>query len=252
MIKALISDFDGVLAELVEAHYEALNRAIAENADSSLCISREEQNSIYNGMSTKAKLNLLVQNHGLNPSKIDKINQDKQTYTLEFINSNIKPNLQLRSDLSKLKSEGYKLYCASNAMLATVELGLKKLDIYDLFDYVLGNDDIKRQKPAPDIYYKCFLHLGLDAKECMVIEDSKHGREAAFRSNAAVCTVDSPNDVTYAHLKKSILSNQDYKIKWLDNKLNVLIPMAGAGSRFKNAGYKLPKPLIDVNRLSYD
>jgi len=28
--------------------------------------------------------------------------------------------------------------------------------------------------------------------------------------------------------------------------MNVLIPMAGAGSRFIDAGYDLPKPLIDV------
>ena len=30
-------------------------------------------------------------------------------------------------------------------------------------------------------------------------------------------------------------------------KINVLIPMAGAGSRFSNAGYTFPKPLIEVN-----
>lgn len=35
--------------------------------------------------------------------------------------------------------------------------------------------------------------------------------------------------------------------KWQDEKLNVLIPMAGAGSRFEKAGYTFPKPLIDVN-----
>ena len=34
--------------------------------------------------------------------------------------------------------------------------------------------------------------------------------------------------------------------KWKDEKLNVLIPMAGAGSRFEQAGYTFPKPLIDV------
>ena len=34
--------------------------------------------------------------------------------------------------------------------------------------------------------------------------------------------------------------------KWVDTKLNVLIPMAGAGSRFQQAGYTFPKPLIDV------
>jgi dTDP-glucose pyrophosphorylase len=35
--------------------------------------------------------------------------------------------------------------------------------------------------------------------------------------------------------------------KWQGGKMNVLIPMAGAGSRFAAAGYTFPKPLIDVN-----
>ena len=35
--------------------------------------------------------------------------------------------------------------------------------------------------------------------------------------------------------------------KWQRDKLNVLIPMAGAGSRFQQAGYTLPKPIIDIN-----
>ena len=34
---------------------------------------------------------------------------------------------------------------------------------------------------------------------------------------------------------------------WSDENLNILIPMAGAGSRFKDAGYIFPKPLIEIN-----
>ena len=34
---------------------------------------------------------------------------------------------------------------------------------------------------------------------------------------------------------------------WTDENLNILIPMAGAGSRFKDAGYVFPKPLIEIN-----
>ena len=37
------------------------------------------------------------------------------------------------------------------------------------------------------------------------------------------------------------------KMKWQDKKLNVLIPMAGAGSRFEKAGYTFPKPLIEIH-----
>ena len=35
--------------------------------------------------------------------------------------------------------------------------------------------------------------------------------------------------------------------KWKNEKMNILIPMAGAGSRFQQAGYTFPKPLIEVN-----
>jgi dTDP-glucose pyrophosphorylase len=36
------------------------------------------------------------------------------------------------------------------------------------------------------------------------------------------------------------------KPKWKNEKLNIVIPMAGAGSRFEKAGYTFPKPLIEV------
>ena len=35
--------------------------------------------------------------------------------------------------------------------------------------------------------------------------------------------------------------------QWEDNKLNVLVPMAGAGKRFADAGYTFPKPLIEID-----
>ena len=43
------------------------------------------------------------------------------------------------------------------------------------------------------------------------------------------------------------MNNLSKTPKWSDKKLTVLIPMAGAGSRFEKAGYTFPKPLIDVN-----
>ena len=42
------------------------------------------------------------------------------------------------------------------------------------------------------------------------------------------------------------LESETVKNVWKDDKLNVVIPMAGAGSRFKEAGFTFPKPLIDV------
>jgi dTDP-glucose pyrophosphorylase len=60
--------------------------------------------------------------------------------------------------------------------------------------------------------------------------------------------VTSPEDVTYENIKKYLNNdNMNRTPKWKNENLNVLIPMAGAGSRFEKAGYTFPKPLIDVN-----
>lgn len=247
MIKGLLFDFDNVLCDLAETHYEALNSSIREISGNKFIISRNEQDNFYNGLSTKTKLKILVREKNLPSKDIDSISKLKQKYTIEFIQNNIKENKSLIKDLSTLKKEGYILYCASNAMYETVELGLSYLGIFDLFDKVIGNDKIERQKPAPDIYLQSFLEAKLDPKECLIIEDSKHGRESAYRSGANICTVDNPNDVTYSYIKKCINKYEKSKsIKWVDSKLNVLLLCAGAGTRFASQGFKLPKPLIDV------
>ena len=44
-----------------------------------------------------------------------------------------------------------------------------------------------------------------------------------------------------------LFEKEKRKIPWRNKKMNVLIPMSGAGSRFAQAGYTFPKPLIDVN-----
>jgi dTDP-glucose pyrophosphorylase len=87
-------------------------------------------------------------------------------------------------------------------------------------------------------------------EETLIVEDSPYGLLAANRAKAHVLRVGNPEEVTYNNVYKSIqqINNNNYMStpKWKDEKLNVLIPMAGAGSRFEAAGYTFPKPLIDV------
>jgi len=247
MIKTIIFDFDGTLIELVDAHYKALNDAIEEIAGHEYIITEEEQNTHFNGLSTSTKLAELVEHRKLPPDLVDAIKTYKQVKTIQYILDNIKPNKQLYTDLMQLKLEGHKLYCASNAVIDTVNIGLNKLGIIDLFDYIVGNDDVVNKKPHPEVFLKCFLHGGLNPQECLIVEDSKHGIEAATKSGAHVLTVNSPKDLTYNYIARHLLVNNKYRYK--DHKLNIVIPMAGSGKRFMDAGYKLPKPLIDVNGM---
>jgi dTDP-glucose pyrophosphorylase len=150
-----------------------------------------------------------------------------------------------------LVNEGYKLAVCSNSIRKTVLTVLSKLGIIEFFDLILSNEDVKNSKPHPEIYWKAISMVGCLPEETLIVEDSPYGLLAASRSKSHVLRVKSPIEVTYINITKKILEIKSGNImitpKWEDRKMNILIPMAGAGSRFQLAGYTFPKPLIDVN-----
>jgi dTDP-glucose pyrophosphorylase len=98
------------------------------------------------------------------------------------------------------------------------------------------------------MYWKAMSMMSVLPDECLIVEDSPHGLLAASRSRANVLRVDNPSDLTFEKIQTKLKENKIMSIpKWQGGKMNVLIPMAGAGSRFAAAGYTFPKPLIDVN-----
>ena len=77
MTKLVIFDLDGVLIDSKDYHYEALNQALGAEYS----IRREEHVTTYDGLPTKAQLELLTNNNGLPVDQYDTIWRDKQEAT---------------------------------------------------------------------------------------------------------------------------------------------------------------------------
>jgi HAD superfamily hydrolase (TIGR01509 family) len=243
-IKLIIFDLDGVLVDTKDIHYAALNYALKE-IDPKYIISKEEHLLKYDGLSTLKKLEILTNEKGLDKGLYSAISTIKQAKSLDFIDFAIFPDK--RSILQQL-SRKYKIAIASNSIRSTIKKIIEKLGIAEYIDRYYSNEDVRHPKPHPEIYMKAMLDFGVSPKETLIIEDSPIGRNAAIDSGAFVLGVNNSNDVnlnniyTFLHNKKEAI-----KMKWEDTNLNILIPMAGAGSRFEKAGYTFPKPLIEVN-----
>lgn len=246
MIKLVIFDLDGVLVDARELHYEALNRALAGLG---FTITRDEHLSTYDGLPTTKKLELLTENKGLQKENYDLIWKKKQEFTSLIINEEMTYDERLRGILSKLKSEGYIISVASNSIRESVKMMLIRKGLLEYIDFFYSNQDVNKPKPSSEIYLKCMIKAGVNPDETVIVEDSHIGRKAAQSSGATLCAVRDVDDVTYDHIKKHIDkvdNNVKFKPKWQGGNMKVLIPMAGAGSRFEKAGYTFPKPLIDV------
>ncbi len=244
MIKLILFDLDGVLVEAKNIHYESFNRALGQYA-----ITWEEHLSIYDGLKTNQKLDILHERKGLPKESFKRIWEDKQKYTLESLHK-LNPSTQLQVCMDSLISQGYKIGVCSNSIRKTVLTVLSKFNIIDKFDLILSNEDVKNSKPHPEIYWKAISEIGVLPEETLIVEDSPYGLLAASRSNSHILRVNTPKDVTFENINKKINEiKQEYRMsspQWTNDKLNIIIPMAGAGSRFEQAGYTFPKPLIDV------
>jgi HAD superfamily hydrolase (TIGR01509 family) len=190
---------------------------------------------------------MLTKNKGLNPAHYEQIWNRKQDLTIDAI-SELKPNAHLIVVFKRLRDMGYKLACCSNSIRRSVLVMLSKIGLIEYMDLIISNEDVKNSKPHPEMYWKAMSMMSVLPEECLIVEDSPHGLLAASRSRANVLRVDNPSDLTFDKIQNKLKENKIMSIpKWQGGKMNVLIPMAGAGSRFAAAGYTFPKPLIDVN-----
>lgn len=248
MIKLIIFDLDGVLVDAREIHYEALNAAL-KDIDEKYLINRQEHLSLYDGLSTTKKLNMLTKNKGLSKDLHNLVWKLKQEKTIEIIDE-FDQDRRICKILKKLKSDGYTVACATNSIRKTAKLQLIRRGFFEHIDFLYSNQDVTKPKPSAEIYMRCMLRANVDPHETVIVEDSHHGRRAAINSGGHLCAVKNSSDVTYKKIKELIQridGKQNIKPKWQGGKMNVLIPMAGAGSRFQKAGYTFPKPLIEVN-----
>lgn len=245
--KLVIFDLDGVLIDSREHHYQALNLALAE-IDSSFVISKDEHLSTYDGLPTTAKLKLLSERKGLSPSYYNNIWESKQKHTIELLLKNVQKSSKLIAIFDKLRTMGYKIAVASNSIRETVKVSLLRLGILEYVDYYQSNEDVKRNKPYPEMYWNCMMALNAIPSTTVIVEDSHIGRQGAIDSGAKLLHVENPDDLTWDKVHDMVCQDSITKrnIPWRDSKLNVLIPMAGLGSRFSQAGYTFPKPLIEV------
>lgn len=248
MNKLFIFDLDGVLIDSRDLHYHSLNDAL-RIIDEKYVISREEHLSIYDGLNTTRKLKLLTQNKGLDPKYYDAVWNAKQEATFGLIKA-FPHDTKLIKLFQRVRGDGIKIAVASNSIRETVKLSLLATGIAEHVDYYVSNEDVKRPKPYPEMYWECMTQLNALPKDTVIFEDSHIGREGALSSGAHLVPIKNCDDLTLdkIHEALNILNGVKRKaIPWKDNKMNVLIPMAGAGSRFAAAGYTFPKPLIEVN-----
>ena len=92
----------------------------------------------------------------------------------------VKPGLYEMLDY--LEQHHIKMAVATTTRRELTEQRLKKIGVYDRFDYVLCGDEVTKRKPDPEIYLSVLHKMNTKAENAIVLEDSSVGVEAAYRA----------------------------------------------------------------------
>jgi HAD superfamily hydrolase (TIGR01509 family) len=197
MIKAVIFDVDGTLAETEEAHRIAFNRAFGE-AGLDWDWDRELYRKLLKVTGGKERIAHFLETSGaqaMAPEQIAALHKAKTYFYTRMADSG---DIALRPGIldcfEVLREKNVRLAIATTTSLPNIEALLSSAlgpDWRTRFDAVAAGDMVARKKPAPDVYELALSQLGLPAADCVAVEDSRNGVLSATSAGLRVIAVRS-------------------------------------------------------------
>jgi HAD superfamily hydrolase (TIGR01509 family) len=164
---------DGVVVDSIPFHYKAFQRLSKE-------LGRPCTVEHLDGVNGMVNTDIMPLLFGVkDPVMVKELSDRKESYFREIFRDEARPMAGFLALVEDAKAHGMKIALGTSAPKENVNLVLDTLRLRTLFDAVVCDRDVKRGKPAPDIYLLCAKRLGIKPADCVVIEDALNGVHAA-------------------------------------------------------------------------
>lgn len=183
MLRAIIFDCDGVIADTEPLHFAALQTVLAEEG---IDLGKDLYYREYLALDDRGCFIKAFSHRGaaLTQEKLSELIARKAAAVEPVMNAHLRlfPGA---IDLIRRASERFVLAVASGALTREVELILRTGGVRECFKAIVGAEDVTRSKPHPDPFLEALKRINavsaprISPAECLVIEDSIHGVQAA-------------------------------------------------------------------------
>jgi len=175
VIKAIIFDFDGTLANTLPICYYAFQFVFKEFDNIDLSI--EEIKAMFGPSETG-----IIRENLSNSHKDAAIELYYEKY-YELHNQLVTPHKEIDELLKRLRDEGYKIGIFTGKANRSLDISLKALQMKGLFDVLITGDDVNNPKPHPEGLLKALSLLNVENSEALFIGDSDADIDAGLRAN---------------------------------------------------------------------
>lgn len=196
-LKAVLFDFNGVIIKDEPIHLQLIDQILVQENmhpqnlhERQACLGRSDRSCFQN----------LLKNRGKVPTEeylIELVNRKSEAYLLQLEQLEKLPLYSGIEDLIfQVRSQNLQLGLVSGALRAEIELVLERANLSSYFTVIVAGDDIITSKPQPEGYLlaverlnKMNTKLYLEPQECLAIEDTLAGIQAAKRAQMQVVGV---------------------------------------------------------------
>lgn len=183
MLRSIIFDCDGVIADTEPLHMAALQKTLAEE---NIALTGRDYYRYYLALDDRGCFTRAFSNCGrrLSQEKLDELIMRKASHIEPVMRARLRlfPGV---AEFIRASAARYPLAVASGALRREIEMILEQGGIRDCFDVIVSAEDVDRGKPDPETFLKALALIneragqGISPAECLVIEDSIHGIHAA-------------------------------------------------------------------------
>lgn len=199
MLKAVIFDFDGVIVNSEPLHYQVEKEMFLEKG---MNISYQEYCE-YAGISETETYQLLGQKYNVALDATVMLPDKISRFKNRLLTLNELPVIEGVENLIRdLHKHNIKMCVATSGTYQIAEAILKKLNLWQYFNFIIAGNQLEKAKPDPEIFNKARRNLGVSNNDCIIIEDSINGIKGAIAANIPVIALDYPHSLPSGKAKK--------------------------------------------------
>jgi len=209
-IEGIIFDLDGVIVSTDRYHYLAW-KALADELNISF---NEIDNERLRGVSRMESLDIILEksNHQYTNEQKNELADKKNTLYQQYLKQMTPKDLsaEVKETLEALRKRNIKLAIGSSSK--NTMLILKQIGLENFFDGIADGTMIEYSKPHPEVFMKAAQKLGLNEKQCLVVEDAQAGCISAKSASMRVAAISSAYNSAFA----------DYHLNCFKNLLDIV------------------------------
>ncbi len=211
MLRAVIFDFDGVITDSEILHFRAFNRVLARF---SVEITMRDYYKTYLGLTDVDCFNLLISEGQLKTTKdkIEDLLKQKNEVFQELAKTEGRIIEGVHDFLKMLEQNNIPMAICSGALRPEIELILEEANLRHFFEVIVSAEQVKKGKPSPDGFLLTLRKFNkgrqtpITGTQCVVIEDSHWGLQAAKAAGMHTIAVTNSYDARQLALAEKIIA----------------------------------------------